>query len=573
MGAKNSKIFPKSSLFGSKGENTSEVDNAGTSVSSSVNMNDSKPSVSTKSTSGPPLHLIPNVNKSSPTSVSQPTDVSTERNVSLMQGKQFAIGDRVLGNFEDAGEWFPGVISGAEGGLYDIAYDDGDAEENVPASSIKFPQVPPGIVTQTSSNLTKSPPLSAIKAASPPSRTMSRILSVKSSSKLIPDAADDNDDNSSTPKSFGMKSTHSSSFKQIPVGKKSIEPNPAVIPVLTVKHNAEVDDYGEYDGSLDFVPQKSTKKSIIVNKYANDDDDEFEELEQDEDNRKHLLTNGMTFERNDSAVIKNMYREDSKNMLLSSHLHDNSQVIGVSKIDQPSGDSVSNSTVENIDRSVEVDSIEAKSSPRVKDEGTSCREKVRNCKDDCDDTQCQQAMEDYITGIDTEGEHGPKYEQLQAPEREEEVDNIARSFVKHEIENSIKMKQAKDLEKNHISGLGTSEASAEKPNCEQNQSDFKEVWSSADDDLFGMNGMDIQRVDSVESVDDGGGEDICYYDNTHEQVSNNKLKNSKVITCTLKGGSNHSYTMYVTQAQDYYDNSHNDSVSIRVNKFRISMLI
>lgn len=544
MGARNSKIAPKSYLFRNKGGHTSKGEDTDTTAPSpKINLNDPKPSVSTKSASGPPLHLISPVKKSSPTSVSQPSEVSNERISSSEKGIHFSIGDKVLGNFEDAGEWFPGVISGGDDGLYDIAYDDGDAEENVPASSIRARQAPPGIVSQSSSDLSKSPPSSAIKAVSPPSRTMSRILSVKSSSKLIPDSVSDCNDNSSTPKSFGVKSTHSSSFKQIPVGgMNTSDTKCAAIPELTVKRNAEVDDYGEYDGSLDFVPRKCSKKNIIVNTYADDDDDddddEFAELDQEEDNRKDLLKNGMSMERSDSAVIKNMYREDSKNSLLSSNFQDSKKGIGANNLDQPSSGNKADSMIGGVDQSGKVESRdEGNSSIRTNDEGAGGHEKILNHKDKLVVTQGPHAVEDHgvddciesqaCTRIETEGEHNPKHEQLQASCQEEEDDNIARSFVKHEIENSIKMKQAAASEQNLDPRLDSSQISSQEPNCEQKKSDFKEVWSTGDDDLFGMNGMDIQRVDSIESVDDGGSQDICYYDNSHEQ--------------------------------DYYDNSHNDS--------------
>ena len=50
----------------------------------------------------------------------------------------FAEGDKVLGNFNGEGEWYPGVVSKCvDGGLYSITYDDGDAEENVDASRVK----------------------------------------------------------------------------------------------------------------------------------------------------------------------------------------------------------------------------------------------------------------------------------------------------------------------------------------------------------------------------------------------------------------------------------------------------
>jgi len=43
---------------------------------------------------------------------------------------RFAVGDRVLCNYCDNGQWCPGVITrSAEGGVYDVLYDDGDQEE------------------------------------------------------------------------------------------------------------------------------------------------------------------------------------------------------------------------------------------------------------------------------------------------------------------------------------------------------------------------------------------------------------------------------------------------------------
>lgn len=58
------------------------------------------------------------------------TTVKEEYPLPESKENRFAVGDRVLCNYCDNGQWCPGVITlGAEGGLYDVLYDDGDQEE------------------------------------------------------------------------------------------------------------------------------------------------------------------------------------------------------------------------------------------------------------------------------------------------------------------------------------------------------------------------------------------------------------------------------------------------------------
>ena len=64
----------------------------------------------------------------------EPAAVGTPRGVLAAAGAggTFVVGQRVLGEFGDGEEWFPGAISAGPhaDGTYDIAYDDGDAEEH-----------------------------------------------------------------------------------------------------------------------------------------------------------------------------------------------------------------------------------------------------------------------------------------------------------------------------------------------------------------------------------------------------------------------------------------------------------
>lgn len=55
-----------------------------------------------------------------------------------VEKNKFAVGDRVLCNFCDHGQWCPGEVTGAQGGLYDVLYDDGDAEEARPAAALMW---------------------------------------------------------------------------------------------------------------------------------------------------------------------------------------------------------------------------------------------------------------------------------------------------------------------------------------------------------------------------------------------------------------------------------------------------
>lgn len=71
---------------------------------------------------------------------------------------RFVVNEDVEGNFDGAGQWFPGKISQSnKDGTYDIAYDDGDSESGVPSNCIRkltasaavAPSVPESRVIQT----------------------------------------------------------------------------------------------------------------------------------------------------------------------------------------------------------------------------------------------------------------------------------------------------------------------------------------------------------------------------------------------------------------------------------------
>ena len=52
----------------------------------------------------------------------------------------FQVGSKIFGNFDQAGDWFPGRISRVNGdGTFDIAYDDGDVELHVAEAHIQLP--------------------------------------------------------------------------------------------------------------------------------------------------------------------------------------------------------------------------------------------------------------------------------------------------------------------------------------------------------------------------------------------------------------------------------------------------
>ena len=350
MGAKNSKITPESSLDCGN-EQTHETSSppvkpqgllSGPSLSS---LNTSSNSIQQKAT-GPPLHMISPTNKVSPTSVAYADDMKDHRDLSGRRKGHFLVGDKILGNFEGNGEWFPGSISKAYDDLvYDIDYDDGDAEESVPASDIKLRPRGPRTTSVPSLESAAQPPVAITTTVTSPPTTKthksSSIVRVQSSSKLLTDSDANNNENTSTPTGFGMNSTHSSSFKQLPPsGKKHGEAKPNLKPVTVKKANAEVEDYGEYDGSLDFVPRVSSKQNVKANMHDDvddDDDDEFAALD-DEDNQRSLTKSVLSGERSDSsAVIKNLYREDSKNNLLTpQYYEDKNSVIEPPSISGPS---------------------------------------------------------------------------------------------------------------------------------------------------------------------------------------------------------------------------------------------
>jgi hypothetical protein len=348
MGAKHSKISPNSSA--SSNSDIGSINNGHDKQVESfpqvtIHQPTSPPVSSGKvKSNGPPLHLIPSpVKKSSPTSVTQGEDTTDYIPSSGKIKKHFAVGDQILGNFEGNGEWYPGtIIKAYEDGVYDIDYDDGDSEESVPASDIKLR--PKGTLGPLVNHIDpdNSPPLAAV--TNPPHSTttkthkISKIISVQSSSKLIPDS-DDAVESAHTPTGFGINRTHSSSSKLSGSGKKHGDTKLPAKPPRDPKVTEEVEDYGAYDGSLDFVPRTCSKQNVKANMY-DDDDDEFAELD-DEEDQKCLLKSVLSGERSDaSAVIKNLYREDSKSNLFSPQQHDDKRggasgasVVGPSIVD------------------------------------------------------------------------------------------------------------------------------------------------------------------------------------------------------------------------------------------------
>lgn len=369
MGIKNSKITPKREIDSGneqKCEASPRVITAlhepptapvsqGPSISS---LNLSSETYVKQKSGGPLIHLISPTKKASPTSVTHNADEDIKDHRDLSgRGKArscYSVGDKILGNFEGNGEWFPGVICRAYDDLvYDIEYDDGDLEESVPASDIKLRARGPltSSIPLQESNVS-SPPLAAINTpttttTTTPSVTKSHksstIIQVQSSSPLLlPECDESNNENSSTPTGFGMNHTHSTSFKQLPPsGKKHGETKPSPKPVTVKQANADFDDYGEYDGSLDFVPRISSKHNVKANMYddEDDEDDEFAALDE-EDNQKSLTKSLLSGERSDSsAMIKNLYREDSKNTLLTPQYYEEKKAAT-----QSEGDAVPPST-------------------------------------------------------------------------------------------------------------------------------------------------------------------------------------------------------------------------------------
>jgi len=51
---------------------------------------------------------------------------------------RFNVNSRVKGNWQGAGQWFPGtVVTVNGGGTYAVQYDDGDYDESVPDSHLE----------------------------------------------------------------------------------------------------------------------------------------------------------------------------------------------------------------------------------------------------------------------------------------------------------------------------------------------------------------------------------------------------------------------------------------------------
>ena len=314
MGGRNSKVSPQASYSISRetsdiGESKIE-DSPGISNLKSPTTSVSTPKIATR---GPPLNLISHIEKVSPKSVADSDDASRQQSkYSSKKNRQFKAGDKILGNFDGKGEWYPGVIMVAyDDFVYDVEYDDGDIEESVPSTDIKAR--PKGTLGPLNSQLSSS----NVSYQTPiRSHQPSNIVRVQSSSKL--ESSEDD---------------HTRSFQQLPINEKNAKPG-----TVSEGHqtsNKEVDDYGEYDGSLDFVPRVASKICIrMTSTFADDeDDDEFAQLDEEESQKK-LTKSLLTGERNDSVVIKNLYREDSKNMLLSTPLHEDRNALD-SKREKP----------------------------------------------------------------------------------------------------------------------------------------------------------------------------------------------------------------------------------------------
>ena len=70
--------------------------------------------------------------------VAKLTQELAEQEGKVVKSNSFAVGDKVVGNHNGNGEWFPGSISKCgDNGMYDIVYDDGDSEQGVDASRVK----------------------------------------------------------------------------------------------------------------------------------------------------------------------------------------------------------------------------------------------------------------------------------------------------------------------------------------------------------------------------------------------------------------------------------------------------
>ena len=62
----------------------------------------------------------------------------------------FAFGAKIEADYQGSGKWYPGSIMGVRpDGTYDILYNDGDGESEVPASRIRDPNAPETAVTNT----------------------------------------------------------------------------------------------------------------------------------------------------------------------------------------------------------------------------------------------------------------------------------------------------------------------------------------------------------------------------------------------------------------------------------------
>lgn len=101
-----------------------------------------------------------------PTPISAPAAPATPAaapvaSVEVPQTPAFAVGSRVEAKYRGGvGSWYPGVVAAANGGIYEVAYDDGEVEKNVQPKNLR-PLAPAGAPAATAA---------VVAAAAPPTR-------------------------------------------------------------------------------------------------------------------------------------------------------------------------------------------------------------------------------------------------------------------------------------------------------------------------------------------------------------------------------------------------------------------
>lgn len=283
MGARSSKINPGESCsqnkFSEEGK-IKENKNYEAKIENKANEDaflddENKDSPLSQRTVGPPLHLI------TPKS-------------SFAEAVSFARGDQVMGNFAGEGEWYPGVISRCHAdGSYDIAYDDGDLEKRIDVALIK-----PKPRLLRGHSVSKTPETSPSEDKDKPSKTPSPKKSPGLSNSVVLKPLS----------GFGVKSNTDT---LVLPKKRELKP----IKLHAPRRNLGFEEYGEYDGSLDFKPRTTSQPVKKVDKGNDDDDDEFAMMDK-QDEEKHLVKSMLSGEHSNSAVIKNLFKEESRNNLL-----------------------------------------------------------------------------------------------------------------------------------------------------------------------------------------------------------------------------------------------------------------